>query len=219
MRRFSLTLLSLAIVSLWLLSMPFTASQLAGPLENIEPFNSEYDGQMRAEAIVILGGGGCRMAREFGSRDNVSRLTMERLRYGARLHRATGLGIAVSGGATGKLNTPEAILMQSALESDFGVPVRWIEAESQNTAENAAFSRNYFAFDTIVLVTHAIHMRRAVGHFEEAGFGVIPAPLGFVSKTDSGTRFTDFLPTVHGLLGSRQAMYEYLGGIWHQLSY
>lgn len=156
--------------------------------------------------------------RELGGRDSVSRLTMERLRYGARLHRMTGLSIAVSGGPTGKLSTPEARLMKNALETDFGVPVRWIEAESQNTAENASLSRSHFAFHTIVLVTHAMHMRRAIRCFEEGGFHVIPAPVGFVSKSGSGVNFDDFLPTIDGSLGSRRAMYEYFGGAWYKLS-
>ena len=218
-RPFGLMLLSAATLSMWLLSTPFIASWFARSLEYFPPFELAQLQAKKADAIVILGGGSYRFAPEFGGFDEVSRLTLERLRYGARLHRATGLDVAVTGGAPDHLATPEAQMMRSVLEADFGVPVRWAEIESRNTAENARFSRDQFTFDTIVLVTHAMHMPRAVRAFDAAGFDVIPAPLGFFSGQGGKYILSDFFPNYVGLFGTRYAMYEHLGAIWYKLSY
>ena len=51
-----------------------------------------------AQAIVILGGGVRPNAREYGG-DTVGRLTLDRVRYGALVARATGLPVLVTGGA------------------------------------------------------------------------------------------------------------------------
>ena len=50
-----------------------------------------------AKAVVILGGGVRRNAPEYGG-DTLATLTLERVRYGARVARLTGLPVLVSGG-------------------------------------------------------------------------------------------------------------------------
>jgi uncharacterized SAM-binding protein YcdF (DUF218 family) len=217
-RMIGLGLLAIGAVSMWILSTPISAWWFASALESFQPLDLGRLPANSADAIVILGGGRYRRAPEFSGRDEVSRLTLERLRYGARVHRATGLEIAVSGGSRSAQGTPEAQLMRGVLEADFGVPVRWVETESRNTAENARISRERFTFDTIILVTHAMHMPRAARAFETAGFSVIPAALGFVSGPEPDYIVGDFLPTYEGLFGTHYAMYEYLGAMWHEWS-
>ncbi|MGB1879583.1 MAG: YdcF family protein, partial [Gammaproteobacteria bacterium] len=72
-----------------------------------------------------------------------------------------------------------------ALERDFRVPVRWVESVSQNTRENARLTAGVLDVRRIVLVTHALHMPRAMREFHAAGFDVTPAPLGFFSRSNS----------------------------------
>ena len=91
-----------------------------------------------AQAIVILGGGVRRNAPEYGG-DTVGRLTLDRVRYGALVARATGLPVLVTGGAAGD-SRAEADVMRETLEREFGVPVRWTEDRSRNTHENAQFT-------------------------------------------------------------------------------
>ena len=202
---------------MWLLSMPVTARWFARSFEYFPPLEIERFASKKADAIVILGGGNYRGAVEFGGSDAVSRLTLERLRYGARVHRATGIDIAVTGGTPRYPEEPEARLMRTALETDFGVTVRWAETESRNTLENAQMTRARFAFDTIILVTHAMHMPRAVRVFQAVGFNVVPAPLGFVSEQQPDYVLRDFLPTYDGFSGTHYAIYEYLAGLWYAL--
>ena len=218
-RMLGLTLLVASSLSMWVLAMPATADWLARPLEYHAPIEPAALAAVKADAIVVLAGGIIPAAPEFKGEDDVSRLTLERVRYGARLHRATGLPLAVSGGFPLHAEYSESELMQRTLEADFEVPVSWVESESRNTAENARFSRQYFPFDTVVLVTHAVHMPRSVRAFEDAGFKVIPAPMGFVSRPGTGFAATDFLPSLNAYYGSVYAFYEMLAAVWYRWAY
>ncbi|HAK93275.1 MAG TPA: YdcF family protein, partial [Massilia timonae] len=98
-----------------------------------------------------------------------------RLRYAAHLHRRTGLPILVSGGAPGPGAMSLADAMAAALREDFGVPVRWVEGRSRNTAENAMFSAALLRPEKVgrvLLVTDAMHMERARTVFQRGGLQV-----------------------------------------------
>ncbi len=118
-------------------------------------------------AIVILDAGRSSGAREW-ARDGFAApkaQTLERLRYGAHLHRATGLPILVSGDGAGAL-------MALSLERDFGVPVRFVEPSSRHTQENADLSAAILreaGISRILLVTHNWHMPRAAAAFRRRG--------------------------------------------------
>ncbi len=223
-RRAGTLLVVLAIAGLWLLSTPWMAATLAAPLERHAPLDPAQLAARDVEAIVILGGGSYRDAPEYGYRDEVSRLTLERLRYGVRLHRASGLDLAVTGGNPSELDAAEATHMATALLTDFRVAVRWAETLSRNTAENASASAARFPFRRIALVTHAMHMPRAERAFVAAGFEVTPAPMGFVSAGGrppddgpAGITAFDLLPEMRALRDSHYAIYEYVGALWYAL--
>ncbi|MEQ8660275.1 MAG: YdcF family protein [Gammaproteobacteria bacterium] len=220
-RRLGNALVVFALVATYVLSTPWMAAMLATPLERHVPLEPVDDALRGLEAIVVLGGGTYRDAPEYGFGDEVSRLTLERLRYAAHLHRRSGLGVAVVGGNPSDIDDTEAAHMKSALERDFRVPVRWTETVSRNTAENASASAATFPFRRIALVTHAMHMPRAARAFSAAGFAVTPAPMGFVSAAgggEPGVTYTDLLPDIHALAGAHYAIYEYLGAAWYALT-
>ena len=81
------------------------------------------------------GGGQHRNAPEYGGA-TVNRLTLERLRYGARLEQR----LADPRERRRPRRDPEASLMKAALEEDFRVAVKWTESASRDTRENARFS-------------------------------------------------------------------------------
>src|SRR5436190_4217319 len=107
-----------AVAALLALSMPAVAEFLVGLVDTSTPFDPQS--AKGAQAIVILGGGIRYNAPEYGG-DTLSTLTLERVRYGARVARLTGLPVLVSGG-TVLAGEPEAALMAGALEQEFGVP-------------------------------------------------------------------------------------------------
>lgn len=218
-RRLGFALLVATPLLAWVLSMPLFAAYAARPLETFPPLDLASLDTQHAEAIVVLSGGAYAHAAEYGGADNVRPLTLERLRYGAHLQRMTHLPLTVSGGAPGNMASSEAALMKRALQEDFGVPVTAIEDRSLNTEQNARLSREAFPYQTIVLVTHAMHMQRAKAQFEHAGFKVIAAPLGFLSYRSLDYVLPDFVPTLQGLANSHYVIYEAAGALWYRYAY
>ncbi len=213
-----------SIVSLWFFSLPLTASWLMNGLERQYPplpltGGSEFTSD--ASAIVILGGGRRVDAREYGV-DTVNFRTLERLRFGVQIHRATRLPILVSGGRVrGDEAASEAQLMAQLLRDEFDTPVHWQEAHSRTTAENALFSARLLkqqGIDSILLVTHAWHMPRAAWAFERAGLRVIAAPMGFTSAISPSRWWMAWLPNAQALGRVHYALHERLGAWIYRFS-
>ena len=189
------------------LSVPVVASLLMRPLDVAGVLDLER--ARSAQAIVVLGGGVRPDAVEYGG-DTVGRLTLERVRYGARVARETGLPVLVTGGSSFGGAT-EAQLMRDVLEREYGVPVRWVEPRSHNTHENALFSARILKAEgvgRIVLVAHALDMRRAIAEFAAAGLDVVPAPTLIPQFEHEDV--LDYVPSLGGLAGSYYASYELL---------
>ncbi len=168
-------------------------------------------------AIVVLGGGRRVLAPEYG----VATLkpdTIERLRYGLWLARETGLPVAFSGGvghgaATGQ---SEAEIASRVAERDFGRPLRWTEAASRDTRENAFKTMAILqpqGIEQIVLVTTGLSIPRAVRNFERAAgstpLKIVAAPMALPASNRLSPQ--DFLPSSAGFEGVREVLHEWIG--------
>lgn len=199
------------------LATPASVGWLLRDLETTPVVSDEALGQ--AQAIVILGAGKRRYAPEYGG-ETVNRLALERLRYGARLARRSGLPVLVSGGApTGE--QAEAELMKTVLEDDFGVPVRWVENVSLDTRQNAQFSAVLLraaGVQRVVLVTHAVHMQRAQAEFAAQGLQIVPAPTAWLGGLDASDQVLSGLPGASSAYAGWYATHEWLGLLAHRLT-
>jgi uncharacterized SAM-binding protein YcdF (DUF218 family) len=209
------------IALLFVLSLPLTGKRLMMQLEaGARPvvMTAAADYAKKPAAIVVLGGGRYTDAPEYGA-DTVGSMTLERLRYAAQLHRQTGLPVLVSGGSPFGEPLPEAVLMQLALERDFQIKSKWVESQSNNTAENAARSKEILAaagVRRIYLVTHAWHMPRALWAFVNVGLDAVPAPTKFTTAGKEELGILGYLPSAHGLHLSHIALRERLGLLWYK---
>jgi uncharacterized SAM-binding protein YcdF (DUF218 family) len=199
---------SLAVAALLLMTLPVVGDTVLRGLETYPPVATEK--LKEADAIVILGGGTYYAAPEYGG-DTVAAISLVRCRYGARLARASGLPVLVTGGVV-FAGRPEARSMEALLRDEFGVPVAFVEEASRDTRENAEFSARLLkaaGLTRVVLVTHAFHLPRAVPLFEAEGLTVIPAPTAFT--TDSGNPWAQLLPSTDALRNMGYFLHEWLG--------
>ncbi|MBK1716611.1 hypothetical protein CKO27_02915 [Thiocystis violacea] len=217
-RLFIFTALSL----LALMSLPLVGTALMQPLEihpAIGPDPSSVPPEARA--IVILGAGVRKRAPEYGG-DTLDDASLRRVRYGAFLHRATGLPVYVTGGSLPGEQSAVAWLMADVLEFEHGVAVAAIEPASRTTWENAAFMAPLLDQDGVthvLLVSDAWHLPQAVEAFERAGIEVIPAPTAFAHHPGWARElsYRDWLPSANAFQVSYSAIHEHLGRVWYQI--
>ncbi len=213
-------LILIGISALTLMSLPKVAGGLMAGLEPYPALRAEALAETDAEAILILGAGRYSWAPEYGG-DTVGPNSLQRLRYGAFLHRRTGLPVYVTGGSPPPHDPPVGRLMAQVLEEEYGILPAGVEARSLTTAENARLSAAMLRQDGIghvLLVTHAWHLPRAVAAFARTGVETTPAPTSFVHREGEGQPdYRNWLPSADAFLASYYGVHEYLGQAWYQL--
>lgn len=188
-RRAGAWLAGLCLALLLFLATPFAAGHLRSLLEEAgtaSPFPA------LPQAVIILS---AEAARDQGQLEP-GPMTLERLLAGVRLARRTGLPVLVTGGALAPGEPPIATAMARVLAEDFRLPPRWIEPEASDTRSNAQLSAAMLRRDGIAaayVVTHAWHMRRALGAFARTGLAAVPAPVRLDPVPKSGA--SDWVPS------------------------
>lgn len=208
---------------LWLMSLTAVTQWSAAWLER-EPVLEQVQWAtlaQRADAIVILGAGREQNDPGWGRTDQPGLMALERLRYAARLARASGLPLAATGGLHYGQPPSEAALMADAMRLDYGLEIRWLEEQSRTTWENAVRSAELLqpqGVRRVVLVTQAWHMQRARWSFEQAGFEVITAPMGYLSAGYERP-LGGWLPESRAIWQSSQLLNEAIGLLAYPIVY
>ncbi|MBD1588982.1 YdcF family protein [Pseudomonas typographi] len=221
--RLALGCLAVGLLGLWGLSLPVVVQHAAQALET-EPalLPQAWPGlKDRAQAIVVLGAGRERGDPAFGGEDQATGVALQRMRYAARLARASGLPLLTSGGLHYGSPPSEAWIMARSLQEDFNLAVRWQEGESRTTWENAVYSARLLKAEGItrvVVVTQAWHMPRARWCFEQAGLEVVSAPMGFLG-VDNARPLGGWLPEGKALWQNGQLLNEMIGAVGYRVFY
>ena len=172
------------------------------------------------QAIVMLTAGASTDGPGSDRDERLSGDTTERAIHAARLSKLTGLPILVSGGTVRPIRGSLAALSREFIEGDLGVPVRWSEDRSRDTAANALYTAQMLGpegITRILLVTSATHMRRSQRLFENQGFTVMPAPCCFIGKS-AVSAWQWFWPTGEALMASYVSAHEIIGMVWYGLT-
>lgn len=193
---------------------PALSSYLLRLVEAQVPANVDLSA---AQAIVVLGGD-VRVGNGADIPDRLGPLSYERLVWAAQAYRRLHLPVAVSGGRLPFAHVSEGALMKAALEKDFAVPVAWSDEHSRTTWENAVETARLLrpaGLTTVILVTHAWHLPRALWSFERVGFRALPWPAPRTALRAGS--IGDFLPNLAALHDTFDALHELLGGFYYRL--
>jgi uncharacterized SAM-binding protein YcdF (DUF218 family) len=213
--RWPITLSGCVGLGLWLVSCPAVAVWLSlHLLPQVKAIQVSDLKQQQVQAIVVLGGGAEAFTHEYDG-PNLSTASMSRLLYGLHLAQNTQLPMAFTGGkgwgGQGK-QSPEAEVAD-IVYARLKVPaLRWQENQSRDTRENAQMTANMLqkeGITHIALVTHAWHMPRSVRNFENAGFKVLPAPMGYIQTHVQPV--LQWIPNGGALQDSCAVLKEWLG--------
>jgi uncharacterized SAM-binding protein YcdF (DUF218 family) len=193
--------------------MPATSSYLLSRIETELPPEADFG---TAQAIVVLGGD-VRPGNGADIADTLGPLSLERLVLAAQAYRRLHLPVAVSGGRLGRAHDSEAALMKATLEADFAVLVAWSEDRSRTTWENAVLTAKLLSpgqRSTVVLVSQAWHLPRAIWAFERAGLRALPWPAPrTLFQADT---VEDFLPSIAALHDTLRALHEMIGAAYYR---
>lgn len=204
----------------WLLSCEGVVDPLARWYTKTPPaaqtFQSLQAWQGRRDAVVLVLGAGVRDGLHARGGHDLKPLTAERLRRGLWWSRQLRLPLAFSGGVPTRAEpgTPSeaSVVARTLLESGLP-PALWLDEQAVDTRGNAHFSALEIkrrGTRAVILVTHGLHMPRALAHFrrELPGVEVVPAAVWREAHEDG--RLSDFLPSVEGMGRGSYLAYEIL---------
>jgi uncharacterized SAM-binding protein YcdF (DUF218 family) len=185
------------------------------PVSNylLKPLESAYNQPktLKADCIVVLSAG------SYNSK-TLDADSLNRLVSGYILFRKTHLPIILSGGYATS-TTATADIMKNLL-IEFGVNPKdiMVDAKSNDTNQNAlntALICKEHNFNTIILITSAYHMKRAVFLFKKTKLTVIPYPTDY--KENYNYNFYSYFPALSNLTESSEALREDLGYVYYKL--
>jgi uncharacterized SAM-binding protein YcdF (DUF218 family) len=210
-RRLALVMGLAAWIWLAVWSLPIVSGPALVALESEFPA-VPLDHLPAADAIVVLGGaiGTPDRRRPFPTLTDSS----DRLWHAARLFRVGKAPLMVlSGGSDPAVAlTSEARAMQVFL-TELGLPseAMLLEERSRTTLQNAEFTAALLrerGLRTVLLVTSAFHMRRAMGAFEAEGLRVVPAASDhMVAPAGAGA----WIPNAGALKAAAFVLKEWVG--------
>lgn len=204
-------MISLALCFYFLSSFP-------GVLVLVLPLERSYKAHVpqKVDAVIVLGGGVVKTPDGYW----LSQSALGRLVEGVQLAKKFDSFLIVSGGTLPLLNQPPEALIMKDLAISLGFPENLIiaETDARNTLENAIFTSRICkekGFKNVVVVTSAIHMKRAVYSFFKAQFTVYPYPTDYLySHSDFG--WIDYLPNKDALTANLSAVHEIVGILWYR---
>ena len=191
-----------------------------------------YDGTQTADVIVVLGGGTVskssprQIVEVNGAGDRVIYASKLWHDGAAPLMLCSGSYISWRDGETivdGAVTSPASENAELARMLGVDADAIITQDRSLNTAEEAEYNAEILkerGINRIILVTSAMHMRRAVALFEKQGLEVIPAPTDYSYSdeqweneiTITWANAYDFIvPSVGNIRSLENALKEYVG--------
>jgi uncharacterized SAM-binding protein YcdF (DUF218 family) len=219
----------LLIISSLLLLVTLSSSLIATTL--IGSLEAWYQPQPltpsdRFDAIVVLGGGvdGKGSLRPTTEPSPDSRI---RTMCGVDLYQqGYAPTLVLTGGDGGIFGTgPQEAVEMKRWAVRLGVPesATMVDTKAQNTYENATGTKRLLGPASILLVSSASHLPRAVPVFTKQGFRVTPAPCGYFSQNLPRESWDDmqpidFMPSDNALQHTREAVVEVAGIVIYWLA-
>jgi|SRR5450759_1975926 len=206
----------ISVVWLGLISFPFLPDLLVKSLETRFPPLLEFSQINSNDSIQILVlGAGVSDDINLPPNDQLSSQSLCRLSEAIRLHRLLKTSqLVLRGSVAGENIGKSEPFTQAALA--LGVEenkIRLLGTPKNSRMEAFEYTRKFGTNKTLILVTDAIHMPRAMFLFQKAGQKPIPAPTNHLLKSN-GRKLSDCFPSALNIYKMEYSMHEILGLAW-----
>ncbi|NBD01075.1 envelope biogenesis factor ElyC [Atlantibacter hermannii] len=214
-QRTAKTLLTAGWLALLLLSLQPVADGLLKPIEDRYP---TWQGEPKAQYIVILGGG-YTWNPQWAPSSNLINNSLPRVTEGIRLWQANPGAKLIFTGARAIGNPVSTAEAGARVAESLGVPRDAIVTldTPKDTEEEAAAVAKMTGDTPFLLVTSASHLPRAMIFFQRQGLKPIPAPANQIAITSPLNPWERAIPSPLWLMHSDRASYETLGRVWQWL--
>ena len=211
-----------SIVWLAMISFSFLPEFLVRSLENRFPPLLEVSKFNPTDSVYILV-----LASDYSANknlppnDQLSLNSLGRLTEAIRLHRLFNASQLFLPGSAPDKNVSEAEpFRKTALI--LGVnknEIRLLSISENTKMEAIEYTNKFGTKNTLILVTDAIHMPRAMFLFEKVGQSPIPAPTNHLVKSDWKNGISGWLPSSSNIAMMEYAMHEFGGLVYARLFY
>lgn len=205
-------LMTFSWLVLLLLSVQPVADGLLKPIEKSYPtLNSD----IKADYIVVLGGG-YTWNKEWAPSSNLINNSLPRVTEGIRLWQARPGAKMIFTGAPAMTNPVSTAEAGARVAESLGVPRSSIITldTPKDTEEEAAAVAATIGQAPFILVTSASHLPRAVIFFRNAGLNPVPAPANQLAIESPLNFWERMIPSPNWLMHSDRVGYETLGRLW-----
>jgi uncharacterized SAM-binding protein YcdF (DUF218 family) len=211
-----------SIIWLAMISFSFLPELLVKSLENHFPPLLEISKFNPKDSVYILVlGSGYSDNKSLPPNDQLSLNSLGRLTEAVRLHRLLNASqLILFGSVPGDDVSESAPFLQTALA--LGVDeneIRLLGTPENTQMEAFDYTKKFGTNNTLILVTDAIHMPRAMFLFEKAGQIPIPAPTNHLVKSDWKNGISDWFPSSSNIAMMEYAMHEIGGLVYARMFY
>jgi uncharacterized SAM-binding protein YcdF (DUF218 family) len=207
---------------IWLLtiSTSFLPVCLVTGLENrYEVFNPDSFKQTDKPVHILVLGGGHSNDQHLPANSRLTEVALARLAEGIRLHRQITGSIIITSGWSSSGNMSQAeVLAETALLLGVDRAFLKMQTKPANTMGEAAEYKRLFGDSALlIVVTNAVHMRRAIYAFQKQGLDPVPAPTNHLIKKDENYNPWIGIPSSNNIRKMESAVHEYVGFLWYRL--
>ena len=212
--------LAIAVLLMTLICTPAAAMLCVATLEH--PYPPRFERPPDVTTMIVLGGG-TRPPNPARQKTSLSLGSALRCAQAVQLYSRGGpCKIIVSGGKVDPNDPgdPESHAMRAFLVRE-GVRAEDVSLEdrSRNTYENAREASKLLAATgerRALVVTHAYHLRRALGCFRKQGIEAIPVGCDYKWHGESW-KVNTFLPNPDAASSIKATVHEWIGLLWYWL--
>lgn len=219
-RKYARWFLAIALVWMAAISTRPLTGFLVSRLENRYPPIISFDTSILEKPVrIMVLGSGFSDDNRLSPNSRLSVMAMGRVAEGIRVHRLVTQSTIVFSGYSGKLSESQAeVSADAAISLGVDPSSTAMLATTRTTLDEAeTFFSTFGPEGTLILVTDAIHMPRAMKLFKASGLDPIASPTNFIIKRNSVKRPELPLPSAGYIRNMENAVHEYAGHVWYRL--